>query len=369
MWRAPMPVPPSSGLSLGAFPRWFLSLYRRPAAFFVTVVAIPLLVACAWLYLVNERQWRAREGEDLLVAARLAARIIQEELARTREMGDAISSRPPFLAAVLRGDRTALHTHLQLLLDVSPMIDHVRVADAHGALLAEISANPSDAPRPAPSAGEAASHTVVWQHPVSGVYLRDEASGEKVVGVSSPIRQGEAVLGVLQVQYRLQELARWLAKIRIEPSGFVYVADHRGRLVLYPFQLLPGAPKDVSGWAPVQRPGSEQGELVRFVQGRPRRAWTASVVVIEPFGWRVIAQQPDAAMLKPFHRIAWSFALLMLVLAAFLSVPFVRWASLHTAALRLLAQQARLLKLSQQRHARARMRQRRRRRRGTRDAD
>jgi len=340
-----------------AIPQWFLSLYRRPAAFLLTLVVIPLVVVCVWLYVANERQWRAREGEDLLVAARLASRIVQDELARVREMEEAVAVRPAFVEAVRRGDRADLKTSLELLLAATSMIDRATVLDAKGHVLAE--AATLQAPRSTLHAS--GSTPLSWDHPVSGVYLRDQTSGEKVVGVSSPIRDGDRVVGLLQAQYRLEELSRWMGKLRIEPAGFVYVTDHRGHLVAYPFQLLPGAPKDVSSWAPVSVPLSGGSHLIRFQHGRRQvRAWTAAVVEIEPFGWRVIAQQPDAAMLKPFRRLVWSFAFLIGFLACILSWLIIRWASLHQATLRLLAQQAKLLKLSQQRQTRALLRRGRR---------
>lgn len=353
-----------------AFPRWFLSLYRRPSTFLFTLIVIPLTVISVWLYLANEQQWRAREGEDLLVAARLASRIVQDELSRVREMEEAVAARPAFLEAVRRGDRSDLTASLELLLAVTPMVDRVTVLDAQNRPLAEASANPEDAAFS--SAPEASTQPLVtWDHPVSGVYLRDQASGEKVVGVATPVRDGERVLGILQAQYRLEELSRWMAKLRLEPSGFVYVTDHRGHLVAYPFQLLPGLPKDVSTWAPVSAPLSvEGGRLIRFRHGRrPVRCWTAAIVAIEPFGWRVIAQQPDSAMLKPFQRLVWSFALLIGFLACILSWLVFRWASLHQATLRLLGQQAKLLKLSRQRQARALMRRGKRGHAGSGDAD
>ncbi|MBI2103965.1 MAG: cache domain-containing protein [Candidatus Omnitrophica bacterium] len=329
-----------------AFSWWLLKLYRQPAAFFALLLVIPSAAVCLWLYAVNERQWRTQEGQDLLVAARLAARIIEEELTRTREIADAVAGRPAFTDAFRRQDRPALTAALRLLVDVTPAIDRVMAIDPAGRLLAEVPARAAaEPPFPDPSDQPPADGT----QPVSGVYLRDQASGEKVVGVSSVVREGEDALGVLQVQYRLQRLSRWLEKVRIEPAGFLYVADRQGFLVAYPFQLLPGKPKDVSGWAPVSREVSAQRPLIRFQQGHPARAWTAAVVAIDPFGWRVVAQQPDAAMLQPFRHLVWSFGCLLLLIAGGFGSLGLRWARLHRATLRLVAQQARLLSLSEQR--------------------
>lgn len=339
------------GFAWTAFPAWFLALYRQPAAFLVTVIGIPLLGICLWLYAENERQWRAREGEDLLVAARLAARIIDEELTQTRQIEEALIARPPFVEAVRHSDRRALETLLQFLLDVTPMIDRVMVTQPDGTILGSAGAAPADS-RPS----DPAPPPLPRQEPVSGVYLRDQASGEKAVAVSTPIRADDATLGALRVQYRLQDISRWLDKVRIEPAGFVYVVDQRGFLVSYPFQLIPGQPKKVLRWAPVAAQASARGAVIRFRQGRPSRPWTAAVVSIAPFGWRVIAQQPDAAMLRPFHQLVASFVLLIGLLAGILSLLVLRWASLHQATLRLLAQQTRLLKQHQQRDVASRIR-------------
>lgn len=347
------------GLSWTTFPWWFLTLYRRPWIF-LTLLGIPLVAACAWLYTVHERQWRAQESRHLVVAARLAARTIHEELTRTRQIEDAIASRPSFVAAIKRRDRTALENSLTMLLDVTPMIDHVSIIEPTGKPLAEVGVALMDRSELEPSPEPP------WEQPripsddppdprpdgaplVSGVYLRDAASGEKVVGVSAPVRDGPTTVGTLQVQYRLQEISRWLEKIRIEPAGFLYVVDQEGRLVAYPFQLLPGQPKDVSRWAPVAGGTSALGTLVRFAQGPARQPWTAAVVSVEPYGWRVVAQQPDAAMLKPFRQLVGSFVLLVCLLAGLISWLVLRWVHLHTVTLRLLAQQAQLLKLSEQR--------------------
>lgn len=326
-----------------SFPTWFLQLYRRPAALILILFVLPLLVVCAWLFLTNESQWRRREGEDLLVTARLASRILNEELDQTHHSAAALARRPEFRDAVRGRRRGDLAEALRWLADLTPMVDHVAVLDADGELLAEppsVTASRTGA--------QPLRQPLERQPSVSGVYLRDPSSGEKVVTVSIPVIDDEGLLGAVQMQYRLEEVARWLDKVRIEPAGFVYVADQHGFLVTYPFQVMPGRPKQVGGWAPVNAETTPEGRVLRFRQGHPARPWTAAVVRVDPYGWRVVAQQPDAVMLKPFYELVGSFVLLVSLLAAFLGWLVLRWAHLHEATLGLLAKQARLLKLSEQ---------------------
>jgi C4-dicarboxylate-specific signal transduction histidine kinase len=137
--------------------------------------------------------------------------------------------------------------------------------------------------------------------------------------------------------------------VRIEPDGFLYVVDQQHQLVTYPFQVLPGKPKNVSSWAPVTAAIGSEGTLVRFQQGLPARAWTAAVVRVEPLGWRVIAQQPDAAMLAPFHRLVTTCFGFLLAVLMLVSLLLARWARLHRTTLGLMAKQASLLRRSEQR--------------------
>lgn len=372
-------TPPHPSLSGPLIPNWLLRLYRHPVLFLTTILIIPLTVIGLWLTVVNERQWRSREANDLLVAARLAARILQEELAQTLDAQHALVSHPAFREAVRRREGAALLPNLQVLTEAMPMVDRASVRDARGHLIASVPARGAEDESALPL-DSSEDDVSVASLAVSGVSLRSRASGEKVITISSPIhppspdiqtlgaeednaraaserrRAGDAVIGTLQMQYRMSAVSRWVEKIRLESSGFLYVADQHGFLVAYPFQILPGHPKNVSAWPPVGEDASANGRLMRFAQGRPARRWTAAIVALEPFGWRVVAQQPDAMMLKPFYELVGSFAGLLVVPLLLVSMLVWRWAHVHGATLELLAQQAHLLRLSEQHRTEDRLR-------------
>ncbi|MBI4354298.1 MAG: cache domain-containing protein [Candidatus Omnitrophica bacterium] len=339
---------PFLGWRWPVIPLWFLRLYRHPVLFLTTVLVVPIVAMALWLIVVNERQWRHREAEDLLVASRLAGRILREELTQTLEAEQAIVSQPTFREAVRRGDRQLLAASLRLLAEAMPMVDDVSVLDARGRPLASI---PEDSRESRPVAAVEASDPSAFAGApsISGVYLRSRASGDKVITVSTPITNHDTPIGMLQMQYRLSAVSQWVDKVRIEPSGFLYIVDQYGLLVAYPFQVLPGSPKNVSAWPPVAAETSAEGRLIRFRHGQPARRWTAAATTIEPFGWRVIAQQSDAVMLRPFYELVGSFAVLLLVLMAVISALVLRWARLHEATLALLAKQAHLLRVSERR--------------------
>ncbi len=357
MGHEPSTTSASAGSRWEFIPLWFLRLYRHPALFLTTVLVIPLVSICLWLTFVNERQWRHREAHDLLVAARLAARILQEELTQTLEAEQAIASQPTFREAVRGRERQILSANLRVLAEAIPMVDHVSVLDAHGHPLVSVPEASEERHAPVRSTEEFDLLAAPDAPSISGVYLRSRASGEKVITVSTPIRNNDTAIGTLQMQYRLSAVSQWVEKVRLEPLGFLYVVDNYGFLVAYPFQVLPGSPKNVSMWPPVVAETFPDGRLIRFTHGQPARQWTAAITTIEPFGWRVIAQQSDAVMLKPFYELVGSFAGLIVLLLAFINLLILRWAHLHHATLKLLAKQAHLLRLSERRRVEDVMRQ------------
>lgn len=322
-------------------PAWFLALYRHPLTFLGLILTIPLVAVCGWIAIANEPQWRTREAEDLMVAARLAARIVDDELTRTYQIESAVASRDDFRRAVQQRDVVVLRTFVQTIADITPMINHVAVLDPDRRVIVSVPTSP---------AGPTAAAAPVNAPSVSDVYLSDPNSGEKAVTVSYPIVEVERLLGAIQIRYRLEDIARWIEKVRVEPAGFVYVTDRHGYLVAYPFQVLPGQPKNVSAWPPVRAPLTEGGDVrLRFAQGHPSRPWTAAVVELKPFGWRIIAQQPDGAMLEPFYELVGSFLVMSLVLLILIGTIVLRWTNLHRTTLRLLEQQARLLRQTERR--------------------
>ncbi len=349
MGHEPSTTSASAGSRWQFMPLWFLRLYRHPALFLTTVLVVPIVAICLWLIFVNERQWRHREAHDLLIAARLAARILQEELAQTLEAEQAIASQPTFREAVRGRERQILSANLRVLAEAIPMVDHVSVLDAHGHPLASVPEASEERHAPVKSTEELDLSASPSTPSISGVYLRSRASGEKVITISTPVYNSGTAIGILQMQYRLSAVAQWVEKVRIEPSGFLYIVDQHGFLVAYPFQVLPGSPKNVSAWPPVAAEIASDGRLIRFTHGQPARQWTAAVTTIEPFGWRVIAQQSDAVMLKPFYELIGSFAGLIVLLLALIGFFVLRWAHLHHATLELLAKQAHLLRLSERR--------------------
>ncbi len=340
------------GLFWRAFADWLLGAYRHPWLWITNILILPAVVLCFWLYVSTEGTWRKQEEQDLVVAARLASRILEEELRTALTIEGALATRPTFLDAVRHRDASRARAALAELLEMNPSIDRAVIVDPDGTPWVESRTEGVDDSPPAAAMRHGAPEALPpagWQGALSSAYVDEATGAEKLVSLSHPLQEGEHLLGLLQVQYRLQQVGAWLEKVRIEPEGFLYVVDRQGLLVTYPFQVLPGKPKNVSSWLPVAGAASTHGTLLRFRQGTPARAWTAVMVRLEPFGWRGIAQQPDAALLGPFHQLAVSCFGFLLAVVGLVAVLRARWARLHRTTLELMAKQASLLRRSEQR--------------------
>ncbi len=329
---------------------WLLSANRRPLPFLLTLVVGPLLVILAVTHGVNVRLARRQALHRLTMTARLAALIVEETLGETWLLERATAASPEFHDALRARHAARLSELVRHAFTVTSRVDVALVLAPDGTILATVPARPEVIGASAvEDEGFRSARAAGWQPVVSAVHLRGGGGVEKVVDVVWPIRQDEGVLGVLQFQHRVEEIKSWLARIRVEPEGFLYLVDHRQQLVVYPFQVLPGRPKQVADWPPVTAPLTEAGATLMFREARRGQRWLAGVWPVGELGWRMVAVQPERAAFTLLRRILWPMGVLVGVLLVLIIAISLRWAQLQEFNLRLLRQNAKLLKQQQQR--------------------
>ncbi len=119
--------------------------------------------------------------------------------------------------------------------------------------------------------------------------------------------------GVIEVELNLKFAADVLAGLRLGESGFAYLVDDTGRLLVHP---EPGRMLDRANVAyrPQVRaalaPSAAPTVIARDEDGR---RIVASYADVAPLGWRVIVEQPAAAVLAPLARAGARTALLLVV--------------------------------------------------------
>lgn len=297
----------------------------------------------------NVRLGRQQALHNLHITARLAAQAIDQTFETTLLCERLIAGQPAFTDAVARRDGEQIAQRLQEPLQFIPGAIKALVTDPYGTTIGSyphmrtqsgIDPGLDDGVRGARERG--------WQPYVSAVHVNDDDLAEKRVDVSLPIYHGNAVVGLLTIEYRVEAVRSWVQRIRVDPEGFLYVVDHHGQLVVYPFQVLPGKPKIVSDWPPVAQPFIAEGQTLTFHDARSGRQWLAGVYPIGTTGWRVVAVQPEAAVLRLLYRVLWPMGAVVGLLALILILIGFSWAALQTSSLQLLGQNTKLLKELQQ---------------------
>lgn len=300
-------------------------------------------------YQLNADLWRRYLLHNLSVTSRLAAEIVGETLQETLRFETLLANQQGFLEDVQHRDRQALTRRLQEALPQVPRAEAALVTTLQGEVLASFPDDPSMTPQSiADEEPFIGAQQNGWSPDVSAVYMRGGEAPEKVISIVLPLQAGETLIGLLQVQHRIEDMKVWLQKVRVEPKGFLYVVDHHDQLVVFPLQILPGRPRIVSSWPPVAQPRSPNGSTLAFLDSH-RHPWLAGIQPVGETGWRVVAVQPEHEALRPFHQMCWTLGALVLLLGIVAVLAGMRWAQMHTFTLQLMQQNAKLLKQLHQR--------------------
>ena len=331
------------------FSSWLLHSYRRPVGLYLGVVVVPFFLIVGSTYRSSVALWRRHTMDNLRVMARLGSEILGETLDETLMLEQLVAAQPAFVEAVAQADAPAVQHQLEDAFHFIRRVNTALVVSPEGRVLAA-------APDQGMAGRSIAEHESFqepkqhgWRPAISGVYLREGPELEKVVSLSLPIRQGERVVGLLQVEQRIEEIKSWLQKIRVSPRGFLYVVDQHDRLVVFPYQLIPGTPLVVSDWPPVARPASDAGGTLVYRSAKTGERWLAGVYPVGRIGWRVVTTQPERAALQTLRAVFAVLALLVLLAVGLVAAVGSRWLRMHAFSLQLLQQNARLLKQLQQR--------------------
>jgi len=330
---------------------WMLRSYRRPLGLFLGLILIPLSIIIGVTYQSHTSLWRKQLLDNLQVSARLGAEIMSETFEETFGFQRMLVSSPGFAAAVVEGRSADVSGQIEKSLRFIRRVDAALVLNLKGEVIAAV-----------PSRDDLTGENIAYDEPfqgsrkrqwaqyVSGVYLHEGEIIEKVVGLVMPITSSDGrVVGLLQVQHRIEQIKSWLQKLRVEPGGFLYVVDHLDRLVVFPYQLAAGEPMVVSDWPPVAFSVSAEGGSLVFTNAKSGKRWLAAVHPVGDTGWRVVAVQRERAALKTLHRMFAILGSLVLILALLVGTVGMRWLKLHAFSLNLLKDNAKVMKELHQR--------------------
>jgi PAS domain S-box-containing protein len=126
--------------------------------------------------------------------------------------------------------------------------------------------------------------------------LVSKTTGKLDIGIAEPIKNPDQKLrGMLVIGVALQKIIDCIAETRIGPSGYGYIVNKQGKVLMHPDHSLIENGRNLSDLAPVKAAISGQTGCVEYeYQGRKTLAGYSHVPTT---GWGLIVQQPlDEAM-------------------------------------------------------------------------
>jgi hypothetical protein len=268
------------------------------ALFFSLIVA--RVVALAFInYTDLDREITKSIMTERRALSVLAAATIRENLDNLQNLGVAYATRPRLIKYIEKGDWKSAAGIMAQALQFFPHFDRVVLFDPNGVIK-------EDLPHATPSVvGQSRADTEWyggvkrrWKPYISGVYIRGAEPKIPVVSVVVPIRAispttGKTkMIGILQLQVRLDVFSQWANKVDIGPGSIVYIVDQYGRLVYHPRYPAPKAVTDYSSVGIVTKlmNGVGGGEVNYNPIEKEERL--AAYEPVSPHGWGVVITQP-----------------------------------------------------------------------------
>ncbi len=157
-----------------------------------------------------------------------------------------------------------------------------------------------------------------------------EGSGPLTLFVNYAVRQGGRTVGAAGLGLNVDELTTLISEFRIERTGYVFVVDNRGNVLIHPDKSMTGqALGTLPGVGNVagDLSGSTQFSVARFDEGSSE--FVAASYVVPTFGYRVIAVVPRAELYGAIN----SALVKSILLACVIAVVFILLAMLTARAI------------------------------------
>lgn len=147
--------------------------------------------------------------------------------------------------------------------------------------------------------------------------LIGKSTGNLVIVIAEPIKdENQQLVGVLIAEVGLQTIINQIAHIKIGQTGYAYLVDKDGYVLLHPDREKVERNEDVSSLAPVKAVMDKQTGVVEYEYENQMKL--AAFSYIPQTGWGLIVQQPLEEALADVRDVKRT-TLMITLLAAFLA--------------------------------------------------
>jgi diguanylate cyclase (GGDEF)-like protein/PAS domain S-box-containing protein len=147
--------------------------------------------------------------------------------------------------------------------------------------------------------------------------LIGKSTGKPAIVIAEPIKnENQQLVGVLLAEVGLQTIINQITRIKIGQTGYAYLVNKDGRILLHPDREKVEKSEDVSSLAPVRAVMDKQSGVVEYEYNNQKKL--AAFSYIPQTGWGLIVQQPIAEAMADVGAVQ-KAALIITLIAAFLA--------------------------------------------------
>ncbi len=204
--------------------------------------SLPFFAALLPIVLLSIYSFRIASSsvETLVESANLAAasnvsQLMTEDVTQMITLAHAVASVKGTVDAAKTQDALTMNIRLKALVLAYPQLGRAFVTDSGGMLWSDYPSVPGSYGSSQAKMEWYKTLSSKWKPTVSGVYLPFSGARSPVFALAVPIAEGSgSVLGALVLEYRTDQIGKWLQNIHLGESGYVYVVDQTGMVLAHP---------------------------------------------------------------------------------------------------------------------------------------
>lgn len=259
----------------------------------LSLIILPLILGAVYLVIreYNHQTNVAFERRESI--AHLGALLIHEKFDGVIDVGKSLTSRAIVYQNIEKGNWSEAIKNMEGIPQVFPYIEMVGLFDTSGVLKAIIPQTPELIGKSFAKRDYYQGVSKEWKPYVSEAFKRAVEPKYNVVSVAVPIKTpDQKILGILLLTVKLDTILGWTREINFDSTGFAYVVDKKGQLVVHPHLNLEDDLVDYSSVITVQKLlRGEHGVEVLFNSIENEERVTAYAPV-QDYGFGVAVVQP-----------------------------------------------------------------------------
>ncbi|MBI1977969.1 MAG: PAS domain S-box protein [Candidatus Omnitrophica bacterium] len=308
-----------------SFGPWFLKSKKRLFVVLLVGLLLPTAIFVFLMFMEARYTLRKEAFQQNALAARLAARAIEEHFTGLIRYVESYAQRKKLgLAAEVR-DTKLIQEQLREMVVKSPEVDRAFISDLNGVEWVDFPHDPLVIGRNFSYLDWHRGVSKVGQTYVSEVYLRDAEPRRYIIAIASPIRNHQGVkIGYLVAQHAIENLSAWLSRMRGTFAGSLVLIDHNGNLAVR-HGLLGDPPLNVIDNHLVQKVLAGREETVVDKEPIGSEESVISYVPVQPVGWGILSSQSLHSIFTPLRKLKYPFFILTLIFLMGVIIPHLFW--------------------------------------------